>query len=296
MPVFLVSIMSVPATGQLLDNAFAAASSNGHSAEEIPLGTLNSLTLFLPNLFKSKKSLRNLSMLGLLDRKTNITTNFNLQVKFGVGSAFHGELYMFLDSVLHFQSPEGFEECLSNGFSFHVTGGFENKIIAGVTFTVADDGVFIDALGVATGKGPNVGKLCVQQYGSTNAFRKLDLAQKERLGSFQRLGLGQLLMLLVERCATKWCTVNKAFIYLKMNTDCTHFYDRIGYKSLPSQLSLPAGLLAKVPSSNYATAPPEIVLMRKPVLKKVGVTEKPKAKAPKPGKKNYPRNECISCC
>ena len=282
--------MKAPPEGQLLDNAFAAASRNGHSSEAIHVGALNSMISLVPNLFKAKASLRTLGLLST-KKKNEIQSHFNLQVQFGVGDAFHTELYKFMNSALHFQSPEGFEECLSNGFSFHITGGYDNHIIAGVTFTVAEDGVFIDALAVSTGTCPNVSKLCVEQFGSTHALQKLIHFQgKKRVGSFQRLGLGQLLMRLVERCARKWCTVAEAAIVLKMNNACTAFYRANGYASSSSQLFLPARLLAKVPSSNYRTAPPETLLMFKPALNKVSDPGKPKAKAPKvPRKKDIPK-------
>ena len=282
--------MKGPPEGQLLDNAFAAASRNGHSSGAIHVGTLNSMISLVPNLFRARESLRTLGLLSTSKKKNEIE-HFNLQVQFGVGDAFHTELYKFMNSVLHFQSPEGFDECLSNGFSFHITGGYDNHIIAGVTFTVAEDGVFIDALAVSTGTGPDVSKLCIEQFGDTHSLRKLiHFQRKKRVGSFQGLGLGHLLMRLVERCARKWCTVAEAAIVLKMNNACTAFYRANGYASSSSQLSLPAGLLAKVPASNYRTAPPETLLMFKPALNKVSDPGKPKAKAPKvPRKKDIPK-------
>jgi len=250
---------------KLLDEAYAAAQAKFVS-RSICIGALNDVDCMVPHLFDGK-DLPMSSLRHLQTKKNKELTNFTVKVMFCVGLEVKNSLYQFFDALLYFQDPSPFYAFLKNGFALFLTGGVHSEIIAAVTFMVAPDGVFIDALAVSHGRGRGPCKLNSETFGITNAYQKL---RRHSLidGSFQNFKLGSLLMGLVERCAQRWCTVKGARVYVKMNKTVLKFYQSCGYQKLPSDKALPSQLLAMVPAFNVDSSSSETSIMSKPARNK----------------------------
>jgi hypothetical protein len=102
-------------------------------------------------------------------------------------------LFLFFDSVLQFQDREHFSQVLDHGYSISVIGGPHNGIAAAIVFVSAAEGIFIDAIAVANGRGPNMCQLNSSSFIAGNAEAEQMITNSER-GTFQHLGLGTLLL------------------------------------------------------------------------------------------------------
>jgi hypothetical protein len=80
------------------------------------------------------------------------------------------------------------------------------------------------------------------------------MIKNSETGSFQHLGLGTLLLSLVERIASQQCADKNPSIFLKTNPDGFEYYKKLQFVTLPAGTSLPPGLSLLVPERNYATS------------------------------------------
>ena len=245
-----------------LHTAFATPRRAGQT-RSFMLGPLKSFVSLFPNSFAAGTSLDRLSQLRSSTRfGAAIPTDApSVQVTLGFGLMFSTPLYAFFNSMLEFQSETQFDAVLRNGYSFHITGGPHNEIIAAVIFVMASDGIFIDAVAVSNGSAPGVCQL------SSNTFvedpKHADRSLLTKAGSFQQLGIGRFLLALVSYCGAINCiTPERAFTFLKANESNRDFYFRNGYAPLPSDnLTQPIELLNILPSANYVTKAPDTMLL-----------------------------------
>jgi hypothetical protein len=111
----------------------------------------------------------------------------------------------------------------------------------------------IDAIAVANGRGPSMCRLNSSSFIAGDAEEEQMINNSER-GSFQHLGLGTLLLLLVEQIAAQQCADKNPSIFLKTNPDGFEYYKKLQFVTLPAGTSLPPGLSLLVPARNYATS------------------------------------------
>jgi hypothetical protein len=109
-----------------------------------------------PELFQTTS----LGLLGSLFQESRIgatatPTSRGLHVHLGAGIFCERKLFLFFDSVLQFQDRDDFSEVLHRGYSISVIGGPHNEIAAAIVIVSAAEGIFIDAIAVANGRGPN---------------------------------------------------------------------------------------------------------------------------------------------
>jgi hypothetical protein len=106
--------------------------------------------------------------------------------------------------VLQFQNKDHFNTVLQHGQSIAVIGGPHSEIAAAAVFVSTAEGVFIDAIAVANGRGPNMCRLNSSSFIANNDEAE-DMIKTSEKGSFQHLGLGTLLLSLVDRIAWQQC-------------------------------------------------------------------------------------------
>jgi hypothetical protein len=237
-----------------LTNALVKVKAPGNKNNFFSLRPLRGHALLFPELFQTTS----LGLLGSLFQKSRIgatatSTLPGFQVHFGAGSFCERKLFLFFDLVLQFQDRDDFSQVLHHGFSISVIGGPHNEIAAAIVFVSAAEGIFIDAIAVANGRGPNMCRLNTLSFIAGNAEEEQMITNSER-GSFQHLGLGTLLLSLVERIASQQCADMSPSIFLKTNPDGFEYYKKLQLVTLPAGTSLPPGLSLLVPQSNYATS------------------------------------------
>jgi hypothetical protein len=152
------------ATDELADvrltNALLKVKDPGNKTNFFSLGPLRGHALLFPELFQTTS----LALLGSLFQKSRIgatakSTLPGFQVHFGAGSFRERRLFLFFDSVLQFQDRDDFSQVLDHRYSISVIGGPHNEIAAAIVFVSAAEGIFIDAIAVANGRGPNMCRL-----------------------------------------------------------------------------------------------------------------------------------------
>jgi hypothetical protein len=139
---------------------------------------------------------------------------------------------------------------LDHRYLIAVIGGPHNEIAAAITFVPADEGIFIDAIAVANGRGPNMCRLNNASFIAGDAEQGKMVKNSDE-GSFQHLGLGTLLLLLVEQVAAQQCADKNPYLFLKTNPDGLEHHKKLDLLPLPADTSLPLGLSLVVPERNY---------------------------------------------
>jgi hypothetical protein len=237
----------------LLTNALLRLKVKGNKTDLFSLGPLHGHALLFPELFLTAP----LALLGSLFQKSRIgatrSTLPGFQVHFGVGRFRERSLFKFFDAVLQFQDREDFLQVLDHRYSISVIGGPHNEIAAAIVFVSAAEGIFIDAIAVANGRGPSMCRLNNSSFIAGNAEQEKMIKNSE-IGRFQHLGLGTLLLSLVEQIAAQQCADKNPSIFLKTNPDGFEYYKKLQFVTLPAGTSLPPGLSLLVPEPNFATS------------------------------------------
>jgi hypothetical protein len=128
--------------------------------------------------------------------------------------------------------------------------GIEDEIVGAITFIVADDGMFIDALGVSNGHGPHCCNLGSTTFNERNKAEKQMFA-KSNNGGFQGFGVGSFLLSLAAYYVNFTCDDDVgATITLKTSTSAFTFYEKYGFNHVEPPPPLPAELGELVPSWN----------------------------------------------
>jgi hypothetical protein len=218
--------------------------------DEVRLGLLQGFEfLFSP---EYKSNLNRLSLLESISRADDTTDRKlpRLKVIMGVGLQHEAKLYDFFNAVLQFQSREHFSAFLQNGYSLQIVVGIEAEIVGAITFIVAEDGMFIDALGVSNGHGPHCCNLGSTTFKERNKPEKQFFARSNN-GGFQGLGVGSFLLTLAADFATFKCKKNVgATITLKTSTSAFPFYEKYGFNHVEPPPPLPTVLEELVPLWN----------------------------------------------
>jgi hypothetical protein len=236
----------------LLTNVLLRLKVKGNKNNFFSLGPLRGHALLFPELFQTTS----LGLLGSLFQKSRIgatakSTLPGFQVHFGAGSFRERSLFLFFDTVLQFKDREHFLQVLDHGYSICVIRGPHNKIAAAIVFVSAAEGIFIDAIAVANGRGPSMCRLNSSSFIAGDAEQE-KMIKNSGTGSFQHLGLGTLLLPLVEQIASQQCADKNPSIFLKTNPDGFEYYKKLQLVPLPAGTSLPPGLSLLVPERNYA--------------------------------------------
>jgi hypothetical protein len=165
----------------LVTNALLKVKDPGNKTNFFSLGPLRGHALLFPELFQKTS----LGLLGSLFPKSRIgatatSTSRGLHVHFGAGTFRERKLFLFFDSVLQFQDRDDFSEVLQHGYSISVIGGPHNEIAAAVVFVSAAEGIFIDAIAVANGRGPNQCRLNSSSFIANNNEAEQMITNSER--------------------------------------------------------------------------------------------------------------------
>jgi hypothetical protein len=272
-------------TGELADvlvtNALLKVKNRGNKTNFFSLGPLRGQALLFPELFQTTF----LGLLGSLFQKSRIgaaatSTLSGFHVHFGAGTFRERKLFLFFHSVLQFQDRDDFSQVLHHGYSISVIGGPHNEIAAAIVFVSAAEGIFIDTIAVANGRGPNQCRLNSLSFIAGDVAAEQMITNSEK-GTFQHLGLGTLLLSLVERIAAQQCADNNPSIFLKTNPNGFEYYKKLLFVTLPAGTSLPPGLSLLVPERNYATSLVDRTVL---VSRRVVRHEQPSPPAPQDAK------------
>jgi hypothetical protein len=168
----------------------------------------------------------------------------------GVGLHDEEKLDDFFNSVLQFQSREHFSAFLRHGYSLQIVVGIKDDIVGAVTFIVASDGMFIDALGISNGHGPHCCNLGSTTFLERHKKEKQFFVRSNN-GGFQGFGIGSFLLCLAAYYANYSCEEDVgATITLKTSTSAFTFYEKYGFNHVEPHPSLPTKLRELVPSWN----------------------------------------------
>jgi hypothetical protein len=237
----------------LLTNALLRLRVKGNKTDFFPLGPLRAHALLFPELFETTS----LASLGSPFQRSWIgatrSTVPGLLIHFGVGRWRERSLFKFFDAVLQFQNRDDFLQVLDHGYSISMIGGPHNEIAGAISFVSAAEGIFIDAIAVANGRGPSMCRLNNPSFIAGDAEQEKMIKNSET-GSFQHLGLGTLLLLPVEQIAGQQCADKNPYLFLKTNPDGLEHCKKLDFVPLPAYTSLPLGLSLVVPERNYATS------------------------------------------
>jgi hypothetical protein len=233
----------------LLTNALLRLRVKGNKNNVFSLGPLRAHALSFPELFETTS----LAALGSLCQTSRIGATRSalpgLHVHFGVGRWRERSFFNFFNSVLQFQNKD-FLKVLEHGCSIAVIGGAHNEIAAAIIFVPADEGIFIDAIAVANGCGPNMCRLNNASFTAGDTEQEA-IVKNSDTGSFQHLGLGTLLLSLIEQVAAQQCADKNPSLFLKTNPDGLECYKNLDFVPLPADTSLPPGLSLVVLEHNY---------------------------------------------
>jgi hypothetical protein len=203
------------------------------------------------------------------------TPFFTVTLGVGLNYAQEQKLHAFYNCMLKFETEQSFSNFVESGYSVVITGGTNPPVVvAAVSFVVAEDGIFIDAIAVSHGAHINACALPahamtpamgqIMKKVNTEDGSSVDLRNAVRSKDFQHLGFGSLLLSFLAQCATLRCSKHAA-VYLKAHRSTQGYYATRGYQPVAdTTMGLPDNLASMVPKSHWEVNVDTILMIHCP--------------------------------